>query len=389
MTDIQVVSEPLVYRRDAEYSYFGDLITRSASLGDSDASRRLSIHGAQMREHADALEKRAERAWSDATGPGGPLAGVEYRVTPSRTTGQGGEFAPPLWLNELFATAPRTQRTLARLVEEAGCRFDLPTGVQSINVPRLTTGTQEQTDEDDTPTEDQDAVTTSTTSSVVTISGQEDVSIQLLEQSPAGAHLDWVFFKDLSEAYNQDLEQQLIYGAGSSAGQLTGITSLSLGNNAVSYTGSATATGMYPYFGRLISQVGNNRNQPPEAILMRTSRWAWLGTSEDTATRPLGLTDYLGVWPLGALTAFPVYPDDAIPTNVLAANQDEVIACKPSDLLLFESPQRTTVDLEPLSGILGARLILRGYAAFIGGRYPSGIATLTGSGMAIQAGFTT
>jgi hypothetical protein len=44
------------------------------------------------------------------------------------------------------------------------------------------------------------------------------------------------------------------------------------------------------------------------------------------------------------------------------------------------------VNVEPLSGTLQARLQLRGYAAHLV-RQPTGIATLTGTGMIVQSGF--
>ena len=57
-------------------------------------------------------------------------------------------------------------------------------------------------------------------------------------------------------------------------------------------------------------------------------------------------------------------------------------------MILLEGTPRTMVGVEVLSGTLQARLQLRNFVAFIGGRYPTGISVLTGAGMVVQSGFT-
>ena len=61
------------------------------------------------------------------------------------------------------------------------------------------------------------------------------------------------------------------------------------------------------------ANIGNNRKRPPEAWMMRTSRWAWLTSSEDGSNRPLGLSSpfFIGNTantpdPLGGLLGWPV-----------------------------------------------------------------------------------
>jgi hypothetical protein len=94
------------------------------------------------------------------------------------------------------------------------------------------------------------------------------------------------------------------------------------------------------------------------------------------------------VRPTSSIYGWPVFVNDAIPATLGATgNQDTIIACRPSDLMVFEGDPRTAVLLEVLSGTLTARFIYRNYAAAIVGRYPSGIAWVTGTGMAIQSGF--
>ena len=199
---------------------------------DRDATERLDRHGEQIRVLRAEQERRA---WQ------GIRAGeLETRIEPNRTDGQGGYFAPPLWMNEFFATAARPGRVLAGLVPH----FDLPPGVGSVSLPIITTGTSTQATIDATANIDQDIMDTAGTSTVQTISGQADVSLQLLEQSPAGASLDWAILTDLSADYDQQLESTLLLGAGSIFGQVTGVVSAA--TNSVTYSsGSPSATAMW------------------------------------------------------------------------------------------------------------------------------------------------
>jgi HK97 family phage major capsid protein len=383
--EIEVTHEPLTYEPGAPQSYFRDLALTTLNE-DRAALERLERHAAELRVE---LPKREARIRAElerrSTDLDGPLTGLEYRTNPSRTDGQGGYFAPPLWLIDQFATAPRVGRVLSRLAPN----FALPQGAASVSIPRLTTGTLSGAQPDNTPSPGRDVVDASVTSGVVTIAGQGDVSMQLLEQSAPGAHLDAGFFKDLMEDYVAQLETQLINGSGTGVEadtQLQGLLSVVQSANKISYTsGSPSATGMFTFLGQTVAAVGNNRKQPPECWLMTTSRLAWLGSSEDTQNRPLMITDRDGSGNLDLLS-FDVELDDAIPTT-LSTNQDRIIATRPSDMIVLESEPRASVMKQVLSGTLQARLQIHGYAAALLGRYPSATAYLQGTGMAVQSGF--
>lgn len=370
--DIRVVSEPLTYRRDAPYSMFVDMI--DAERGGYSAKERLERHGREIQGEMERRDKEARDA---------KPSDLEYRTNPNTTAGQGGSFAPPLWIIDQFATYPRAKRVLADMIPS----FPLPQGVHSVNLPRLSTGNTENIDPDLGGDADTDITDASVTSNVVTISGHGDVALQLLDQSPPGAHLDWAFFKDLTEAYDAELEAQLINGSGTGA-QLTGLLNVT-GNLPVTYTsGTPTATGMFTFLGQLISRVGNNRKLPPELVLMTTSRLGWLGSSEDQQQRPLMITDVDGSGKFDLMT-IEVKLDDAMPMTLGAtANGDTIIACRPSDMILLESAPHARVHLDVLSGTLQARIQLHCYVAALVGRYPSGISYLTGTGTVIQSGFT-
>lgn len=365
--DVQVTGEPLTYEPHAPHSYFRDLATR-ASRDDAAAKERLAAHDREMRVEVPLREERARQAAVEQ--------GIEFRANPNRVDGQGGFASPPLWLVDQFATAPRPGRALAGLIPT----FTLPSGVGEVNVPRLTKGTTVAVTADGAGASETDVTDAAVTSTVTTLAGQNDVALQALEQSPPGAYLDHIVFTDLAGDYDAKLEAQLINGTGT-GGQLLGVLNVPTGvglANAITYTdASPTPTRLAPVAGQAIAQVGDNRLMPPEAWLMRTAREAWVYLADDRKPPPDA--------PLGP---YPIRKSDAIPATFgTSTNQDAIVACRPSDMLLLESQQRVRVDLQSLSGILEVRLQLVGYAAALVARYPTGISVIQGSGLVIPAGY--
>jgi capsid protein len=365
-----VLREPAVYRFAGEHDYFVDLAL-ARRKGDRQAGERLSRHGEQMRR----LPSETREA------PNG--VEMEYRVPPARVTGEGLEFSVPLWLNELFATAPRPGMIFQRLVPN----FTLPAGVSSVNFPRITQGTRAGTPVDGAPADSQDVLTAQCASPAVAFAGISDWSLQSLEQSPAGASLDWVVFKDLTESLDDEVELACLTGLGTAASQeFYGVLNLA-GTNPVSFTEAAEASKMFPYVGRLMAQTGTKRRRNPEAFMMTTSRLGWLSTTEDTS-RPLMFTDNVGEeFPIVSLAGIAVYLNDSIPITLGKGEEDTIIACRPSDMVMLASEPRANIDEDVNSGVLGVRFVLRRYVAAILGRYPTGVSYLEGSGMKVAAGF--
>lgn len=380
---VRVRSEPLTYHRQGRDSYYRDFILTGLGRHSQapGAEDRLRRHGMEM----DVLAKeRNEQAWRSFRS-----GAFEYRVEPNTTQGQGGYFDPPAWLNELFATARRPGRVLSGLAPH----FPLPGGVQSINLPLLSTGTQVTNSQEISAVPDQDITDALGSSDVVTFSGDADVALQLLEQSPQGAHLDWALFTDMAESYDYSLETQLLYGLGTFAQQLPGVVpnaSVSVAYNDSSPTGAE----MWTALAQAGAQLGDSRDLPLEIWLMRTARWFWIQGSESTNGYPFGISPmFLGAgddstpYPIGGIMGAPVFLDDALsPTTGAGGNQDIVVAIRPSDLIVFEGTPRTSVMLDPLSGGLGVRIQMHNYAAAIT-RYTSGIAVVAGTGFVVQSGY--
>lgn len=98
--------------------------------------------------------------------------------------------------------------------------YPLPPGTDSINIPGTSTPTREgiQAAQGGAVTS-VDLTDRAVTGTVLTIAGQKDISMQLLEQSPA--NFDEIVFMDLIADYNQQLDKQVISGSGA-AGNATG-----------------------------------------------------------------------------------------------------------------------------------------------------------------------
>lgn len=332
----------------------------------------------------DAVAHRALRA-----------GGFETRVEPNPSSGHGSSFTPPLWLIQMFASSRRARRVLADLIP---AHFPMPAGVLSVNVPILTKGTVVQP-QDPTGAVAQQHITDAAGSSLaVTFAGQEDVALQLLEQSPPGAHIDWALMQDMTQSYDADIEAQLLNGLGTSYNQLLGVANVA-GINPVTFTqASPTGSLLYPFLGQAASAIGDNRDVPPEVWLMRTARWSWLATSEDTQGLPFGLPSpfFMGNTddtpdPIGGLIGWPVFLDDAITaTGGAGGNQDTILSLRPSDILFFEGNPQISVGnvyTEPGSGSLSVKIGVHDYAAAITNRYPTGISVISGTGMVVQSGF--
>ncbi|MCU1659308.1 MAG: phage-related major capsid protein, partial [Pseudonocardiales bacterium] len=117
-----VKSEPTAYGQGRRHSYFIDLARDQLGRGDGDggvqaARERLSRHAKELSVEMPAREARREsaamRALDGIEGRGGKTLsaeerasvferGLEQRVNPNRTDGQGGYFVPPLWLVDQY-----------------------------------------------------------------------------------------------------------------------------------------------------------------------------------------------------------------------------------------------------------------------------------------------
>ncbi|MET7982528.1 phage major capsid protein [Streptomyces sp. NPDC005281] len=404
----EILSEPRTYERDSGHSYFLDLARVQLNRGDGDggvssALDRLQRHGAEIdvempkREAARraAAERDRDRLDRDINARAGRGTVFEKRVNPNRTDGQGGYFVPPLWLIDEYIDLPRFGRTFANSVRN----MTLPPGTDSINVPKVATGTKVDVQTADAAAvPSQDLTDTSVSAPVRTLSGQQDVAIQLLDQSPVG--FDEITFADLIADYNMKLDLQCINGSGT-AGQLRGVLNVS-SINSITYTdASPTLPELYLPSMQALSQVATKRKMMPTAVFLTPARWFWMASQLDSQNRPFILPETQSPFnplalqtggdvegPVGRMINFPLLADGNIPNNLGGGtNEERIIATRTSDLYLWEGSMRSRVLQEVLSGTLQVRFQVYNYAAFMADRRPEAISVISGTGLVAPSGF--
>ena len=274
----------------------------------------------------------------------------------------------------------------------------LPEGTDSINVPKIATGTTVAAQTADAAGVSSTDLTDSVaTAAVKTLAGQQDIALQLIEQSPGS--FDEIVAADLLADYNMKLDQQCIVGSGAS-GQVQGINGLS-GTNGITYTsGAPTGPLTYAPVAQAISQIAGNRYLPPTAIVMHPRRFFWLAAALDTANRPLVVPSAAGPYnpeavqtgmaaegPIANMLGLPVYIDPNVPVLQGAGTEDRIYVVRAPDLLLWEGNLRTRVLPEVLSGTLQVRIQLYNYFAWMPDRYPKAISVVSGTGLIAPSGF--
>jgi HK97 family phage major capsid protein len=363
----RVTSEPEPYSRASGRSWFNDL--REARRGNSQAGEMLA------RQTRQTLETRT--------------------VDLNTTAGTGGEFAPPLWQVDQFIRLARAARVTADVI---GSR-PLPKGVASVNLPKVSAGSAVAVQSTQgSSVQDTAATTTSVTSGIMTIAGQQTVSNQLLEQS--GIPFDEVILGDLAAAYAVLLDTQVLTAAASAPWNGGGLANVASAG-AVTYTqASPSVTGsgqFYSMVAKSIQTVVTTRYMQPTSIVMHPRRWAWILAAFDSQNRPLVVPDggefnpvaiadavdgRQAAIPVGRLLGLNVYTDANIPTNLGAGtNQDVVYVLREADLNLYESDVQALSFDATFAGNLETLFRVSGYAAAILNRYPSAICAINGTGL--------
>jgi HK97 family phage major capsid protein len=345
----------LVYRQDRPVSFFADM--HAAHRGDTDARNRIDQHSQEMR----ARETR------DVTTADPGAAGL----------------VPPVYLADMLTETARQGRPTVNIFPS----FPFPPAGGALTVPRLTTAATAavQTAEANAPSET-DIDLTLLSVPLVTIAGQQDMSIQALERTFPG--LDQIVFADLVGAYDNALDVQILEGTGSS-GQHLGVRAVS-GINTVTYTdASPTAAETVPPLFNAFAKVHNVRFRPPTHLIMTPLRAAFLAANLGT-TFSLFKVGAFGANEIGAQEAGLAYTFAGLPivvdanitqTRGAATNEDEVYAVRAPDLYFAEGPLRMRIMDQVLSGTLQVRLQVFAYSYFISGRYPAAITKVSGTGL--------
>lgn len=417
---VRILSEPRTYDEFGQNSYLRDIASiASAHLTGNDSSEarsRMQQHGKEVEIEARTNPRVARQlrgVRSDLQSRAGARGEFEQRVNPNTTAGTGGEFVPPLWLENEYVPLQRPGRTFANRVRNR----PLPGGIDVINIPKITVGTQTGVQTANAaPVTSVDFQTSVASAPVNTIAGQEDISMQLLEQSPLS--LDGIIFDDLSADYDQRLDYQIIAGTGIN-GQHKGVLSVPGATTNTSqqqasritvastvFFDASTVGTQYRSIVNGVNQIETLRFRSPTGIWVaprRSNSWSY---AADTQGRPLwtaakypsfnALGDnenaptFEGL--AGELFGLPVLKDANMPqtmngTAVTGGTADPIVVLKEDDLILFEGTMRLRALPEILSGTLQIRFQLYCYSAFIPDRIPSAISVLTGNTGLAAPGF--
>ena len=383
-------------RKESKIAPFtgGAVITREAMTYDRDGRNSFvrDMINATMRNDATSWE-RLNRHQTEVA--------VETRDI-SRTDTAGGDFVPPIYLINEYAEFARA----ARVTADLATTMALPLGTDSINIPAVTTGTQVAfQSSDNSATNTRDMVTSTVTAPVRTISGYENVSIQLVEQSPLAGGLDRLVFGDLMKDYALQLNTAVTGNGDGTSGTLRGFVNLGADTtNGIPTTWTETtptAVNGLQSISKAISKVVTNRYQAVEAIVMHPSMWYWFASSTDGASRPIIVPTGAGPFNangvvtapgapaglVGTIHGVPVYVDATLPKNYGAAtNQSPILVGKFSDTYLFESGVKTRVLPDVLSANLTVRFQVYGYMA-LAHRYAKSVSAITGTGTVAPTGF--
>lgn len=406
------VSSPMTYEHWSRSSYLRDLaaiMVPQSGLDDGNAHARMAQHHKEMDVEARRDPKLALRLHEMRNTPAGLRQ--EQRVNPNTTYGTGGEFVPPLWLVNEYVPFMRPGRVIA---DRIGAK-PLPPGIDVINLPRITMGSKTgvQPVQGGAVTS-RDMQTTTVSAAVITIAGQEDISVQLLEQSPIS--MDGVVYDDLSRDYDQQFDSQVIAGSGA-PGFHRGVMSLPGSSPNVANTGlinqvtvaspvffdAATAGTQYRSVVNGVNQIETNRFGAPTAVWVNPRRANWWACAADSQGRPLyipakyGVQNGLGLaegQPVpqgvaGEIYGLPVIKDANMPTtcngvtatkqNLTGGTADTIAVVNEDDLLLWEGAVRMRALPEILSGTLQIRFQLYAYSAFMPDRYAPSISILSGN----------
>lgn len=364
---ISKVREQAIYQKgDPRRSYMQDMIKVALNVDDTGESRD------RLMRHAQDVATLPEY--------------TEYRDI-SRVDGQGGYAVPPAWLMNQYVELARAGRAFANLVQ----RQPLPGGTDSINIPKLLTGTAVGIQgTDNSSITDVDLTDTFINAPVRTIAGQQGVAIQLIDQSPIA--FDDVVFRDLVAAHAAATDKQVLDGTGTN-GQVLGVD-YTAGISTVAAS-AVTIQGVYSAIANAIQLVHTERFLPPEVIVMHPRRWGWFLSLLDNQDRPLFLPAANGLWNaagvledvasqqvVGQMHGLPVVTDPNITTSAGSetptGTEDIIYVLRASDLVLWESGIRARVLPETKAQNLTVLLQIYNYLAFTAGRYPQSIVTVTG-----------
>jgi len=379
---ISDVREAATYSQDPYGPSFFKDITLARS-GDNVARERLERHNLVARDEYSRLAKATDN----------PSTRSRYEAQAravGQTAGGIGEFVFPIWL-DAYVPYLRAGRATADQ-----CFIQPFVKTNSINVPKLTTGTTTAVQSsDNTTVSATDLASTSVTAQVQTVAGSATVSRQLYDLDN-GPQVDQVVYRDLLAAYNKALDTAVLNGTVTNA---KGILQQS-STNAVTYTdASPSGSKIWATIFQAKAQIEKLGFMGPDGIIMHPSSWNWFISSLDSQNRPLALDTTSAVFNamaqfndqaqglVGQVAGIPVYQDANVPVNLGAGSQSPWIMFNRMNMFLYENPPTMLLADQPLATQLSLQYVLYGYYAFTAARLPQLISVINGTGLIVQSGY--
>jgi hypothetical protein len=277
-----------------------------------------------------------------------------------------------MFIAEKFAVAARARAGLAQALPQV----PLPDEGDHIEVPRLATGAAVAVAASENVTvQETDPTSALASSNKALVSGQVDVSRQLLEFSRPG--IDGVLALDLGNDQGLKIDQQLIAGTNAN-GQTLGLATVS-GINTVTYTsGTPTAAALASKIWAAYQAIADSGGGPSSpgsdnyVIVVAPRRAAALGADQ------------------GQTSATPVLPQlpgrlvvtSGIRQNLGAGtNEDEVYVIARAEVFVSLSRPVFQVFEQVGSSTQTVRLQARQYCALMAARQPKAIARISGTGL--------
>ncbi len=371
-----IVSEPSVYRKNGKHSIFRDML--KAREGDFDARDRLNRHERSIGDEYEVLKETRGRNFVN---PFDGSRGTEERATGSASAGS---FAPPVFLIDQFVPEAVAGRTIADRLTHG----DLPEGISSIHLPKVTVGSVVDTNAEDATLAEQDTVATDLVATVATIGGESRVTQKLLDTSP-GTILDEELMRNLTRHYNQRIDR-------------FALAALVAAGTVVAYTDATpTLPELQEAMARAASQIAKVPGLRASDSVLHPSIWYWLTGQKDTAGRPFitpnngGPNNAYGTNlgpvtdgdPVGDFSSLRAWMDANLPTNLGAGtNESEILVADFSQSILWEGSLRMRV-LPTTDGKINNLFQLWSYAACMADRYPAATSVIGGTGLIVQAGY--
>lgn len=359
----RVTREERTYNPEADargVSFLHDVVART--FGDMDAAQRLSRHSQEERvERGSSLESRAIG------------------------TSALGALVVPQYLTDLVAPLARAGRPVADIAN----RMPLPAEGMTVEIPRITTGTSAATQAtQNTSVSETNLDETTLSIPVVTIAGQQTVSVQALSR---GRGTEQIILRDLVAAYNTELDAQLIGGSGSTGFHRGILNTAAI--QSVTYTDSSpTVAELYPKLFDLIQKVQTGYFGGISHFIMHPRRWAWMAAAVSSSSpflqinqNPQGAGGQFGApaygTVVGNIAGVQVVTDANIATTT-ATNQDTIYGVTASELHLWEDAGAPLFVRVDQASTLGVTIAAFGFTAFTAGRYPAAHGKISGTGLA-------